>query len=146
MAATPKNEFWKLRSKHGRDKIFQSPDMLWEAAKEYFEHTSQREWLKTEFHGKDATKCNVPTQAPFLLQTLWIFIGITKTTWYEYKKLEEFKEVIARIEQIITAQKLEGALVGAYQATITSRIEGLKDISEVSVQKATPIFGSDSIE
>lgn len=31
------NQFWKRRSKHGRDKLFKTPDVLWEAACEYFQ-------------------------------------------------------------------------------------------------------------
>ena len=31
------NQFWKLRSKHGRDKLFATPELMWDAACEYFE-------------------------------------------------------------------------------------------------------------
>jgi hypothetical protein len=31
------NEFWKLRSKHGRDKLFATPELFWQAALEYFQ-------------------------------------------------------------------------------------------------------------
>lgn len=37
MAAPTGNQFWKLRSKHGRDKLFATPELMWEAACEYFE-------------------------------------------------------------------------------------------------------------
>ena len=37
MGAPKNNQFWKLRSKHGRDKIFKTPKILWEAACDYFE-------------------------------------------------------------------------------------------------------------
>ncbi|CAL2085057.1 terminase small subunit [Tenacibaculum sp. 190524A02b] len=37
MAATKGNQFWKLRSKHGRDKLFATSVLMWEAACEYFE-------------------------------------------------------------------------------------------------------------
>jgi len=36
MAATIGNQFWKARSKHGRDKIFKTPDIMLEAAFGYF--------------------------------------------------------------------------------------------------------------
>ena len=32
MAANLGNQFWKNRSKHGRDKLFATPDLLWQAA------------------------------------------------------------------------------------------------------------------
>lgn len=37
MAAPKGNQFWMLRSKHGRDKLFATPEALWEAACEYFQ-------------------------------------------------------------------------------------------------------------
>jgi hypothetical protein len=37
MGAPKGNEFWKMRSKHGRDALFASPELLWESACEYFE-------------------------------------------------------------------------------------------------------------
>jgi DNA-packaging protein gp3 len=37
MGAPKGNEFWKLRSKHGRDSLFQTPELMWEAACEYFQ-------------------------------------------------------------------------------------------------------------
>ena len=37
MGAPKGNQFWKLRSKHGRDKLFTTPELLWQAACEYFE-------------------------------------------------------------------------------------------------------------
>jgi len=37
MVAPTGNEFWKLRTKHGRDKIFSTPEILWDAACEYFQ-------------------------------------------------------------------------------------------------------------
>ncbi|MFL0105622.1 terminase small subunit [Tenacibaculum maritimum] len=37
MAAPNGNQFWKLRSKHGREKLFETPDLLYDACCEYFE-------------------------------------------------------------------------------------------------------------
>ena len=37
MSSPACNQFWKQRSKHGRDMLFASPTLLWEAACEYFE-------------------------------------------------------------------------------------------------------------
>ena len=46
MSATIGNQWWKLRAKHGREKIFANPDLLWESACEYFEATEKRKWAK----------------------------------------------------------------------------------------------------
>lgn len=131
MSAPEGNQFWKLRSKHGRDKIFETPNILWEAAQEYFEATSSRIWERTEFNGRDAIECKIPTSAPFTLTGLYIFLECDAKTWRNYREREDFVPIITRIENIIYTQKFEGASVGAYNANIIARDLGLADKKEV---------------
>ena len=44
MAAPKGNQFWKLHSKHGRDTLFSTPDLMWEAACEYFQWCDDNPW------------------------------------------------------------------------------------------------------
>lgn len=142
MAAPKGNQFWKHRSKHGRDKIFESPEMLWEAAQEYFESVDSRKWIRTEFHGKDATECKVPNETPYTISGLCVFLDINRTTWMHYKEHKDFSNIAARIEQIIYTQKIEGASVGAFNASIVARELGLTDKSQVT-HIEQPLFGED---
>lgn len=48
MPAPKKNQFWKLRSRHGRKRLFASAKLLWEAAEEYFAWADKTPWHKTE--------------------------------------------------------------------------------------------------
>lgn len=130
MAAPVKNQFWKLRSKHGRDKIFESPEMLWEAACEYFEATDARKWIKTEFNGKDAIECHVPTETPYTWTGLYLFLDIDHSTWQLYEKREDFIAISTRVRHIIYTQKFEGAAVGAFNPQLISRDLGLIDKAE----------------
>lgn len=139
MAAPAGNQFWKLRSKHGREKIFSSPDILLEAACEYFEATDRRKWIKTEFNGKDAIKCEVPTETPYTLTGLFLYLDIDRKTWDLYRQREEFIPVITRVEAIIYTQKFEGASVGAFNASIIARDLGLADKKDV-IQKTKISF------
>ncbi len=131
MGAPEGNQFWKLRSKHGRDKIFTSPEILWEACQEYFEATDKRKWIKTEFHGKDANECFVPNETPYTWTGLYLFLDISHQTWKDYEELKDFIEISTRVRNIIYTQKFEGASVGAFNANIISRDLGLKEQSEV---------------
>jgi hypothetical protein len=159
MAATPGNQWWKLRSKHGRDKIFKTPDLLWEACQEYFEMTGERTWVKIDFRGKDADKVEIPTAVPFTITGLAIFLGITHTTWANYKAnpaviqdpydkdnveldeviFKDFLSVITHVENIVYNQKFEGATVGAYNANIIARDLGLVDKKELSGDAIKPV-------
>lgn len=133
MAAPAGNQFWKLRSKHGRDKIFSTPEALWEACQEYFEATDARKWYKTEFHGKNAKECKVPNETPYTLSGLYLFLDIDRMTWEDYSKQDGFSAICTRVRNIIYTQKIEGAAVGAFNHAIVSRELGLTDKVEGTV-------------
>lgn len=125
MPAPQGNQFWKLRASHGRDKLWETPELLWEACAEYFEATDKRKWYKTEFVGKDAIECHAPTATPYTWQGLYLFLDCVHSTWQEYEKREEYSAICSRVRNIIYTQKFEGAAVGAYHPLIISRDLGL---------------------
>jgi hypothetical protein len=142
MAATVGNKWWMLRAKHGRDKLFATPDLLWQSALEYFNHTDSRKWVKKDWVGKDAHEVERETETPYTLSGLWLYIDCSKGFWWNFKetlKVKEDKEskdfidVITRIENIIYTQKIEGAAVGAFNANIVSMELGLKQQTESTV-------------
>ncbi len=158
MCAAPKgNQYWQLRTKHGRDKLFATPEQLWEAACEYFQWCDENPWLtkkaiqktvpvkRKRQKGKKTIEETVneqqvqqevtPTARPYSLSGLCIYLGIHTKYWYEYKKLnkedEDFSDIIARIEETIETQQFEGAVVGAFNANIIARKLGLADKQEI---------------
>jgi len=144
MSAPLGNQFWKLRASHGRELIFSSPTILWEAACEYFEATDARKWIKKDWVGKDAVEVERPNETPYTLTGLFVFLDTTRQTWDLYRKREDYIAVIARIEQIIYTQKIEGASVGAFNASIVARELGLKDATDLTTQgekiNSAPVF------
>lgn len=140
MAAPQGNQFWKLRSKHGRDKIFRTPGILLEACYEYFEYQSGQKWEKTDFKGKEVEMVKIPTASPFTLTGLCIFLGVNTKYFAQFEsgldlRTEDgigFSNVITHVRETIYTQKLEGAAVGAYNANIISRELGLADKKEHS--------------
>lgn len=135
MAAPIGNQFWKLRSKHGRDKIFSSPEILWEAACEYFEATDNREdWDRQEWVGRDGEEVTRHVNIPYTLTGMYIFMDISHTTWALYRENKDFSAIITHIEHVIYTQKFEGASVGAFNHNIIARDLGLKDKAESEVK------------
>lgn len=134
MGAPLNNNFWTLRSKHGRDKIFADATALLEAVGEYFEAVDAAPWHKNEaIKGGDKAGAIVklPTQQPYTLKGLCHFLDIQYVTWIEYRERSEFKEAIARIEDFVYNQKFIGASVGAFNANIIARDLGLVDKRDV---------------
>ncbi len=133
MAAPKKNSFWKLRSKHGRDKIFETPDDFLKVAYKYFKLCDKNPWHHNEVvkTGKDAGKIlPVPTQRPYTIEALCRFCHITHKTFLNYEKEESYKDflqVFTHVREIIENNQFEGATVGAYNANIIARKLGLVD-------------------
>ncbi len=131
MAAPRGNQFWKLRSKHGRDKLFATPELLWEAACEYFDWCDKHKWKRAT-----ATKggiVNLPTERPYSLTGLCLYLDASEEYWRNMRKsaTEEYLGVVTRVEKIIETQQFEGAAVGAFNANIIARRLGLPDAINV---------------
>lgn len=152
MPAPEKNQFWKLRSKHGRDKLFASPKLLMKAANEYFQWCDENpdyiiEQKKGNINIKElnitedvdiknmlSSLVYIPTKIPYTITGLCIFMGCSRHWWNEFKKAEHegFLETISRIEEIIYNQKFQGAAVGYFNASIIGKDLGLIDKQELT--------------
>jgi hypothetical protein len=141
MAAPKGNKFWELRSKHGRDKLFTTPELLWEAACEYFDWCRDNPWNKADvIRGGDnaGQALSIPTARPFTLTALALYFDASEAYWRKFKSdcikadNQDFVSVITRIEQTIYTQKFEGAAVGAFNANIIARDLGLKEHTDIS--------------
>ena len=139
MAATPGNQWWKLRSKHGCDAIFSTPEILESACEEYFKATDERnDWDGQNWVGKDGEEVVVKKKVPYSLKGLCVFLGVSSHYFSEFKKSETFKsnkdflEVYTRIEDIIQTQQIDGSMMGYYNASLTARLNGLVDKTDMT--------------
>jgi hypothetical protein len=131
MAAPTNNKFWELRSKHGRDKIFSSAEVLKQECFEYFNSRHNNPLIEIDFKGKDAIEVEIPKMRPFTLTGLFVYLGINRQTWENYKTYEGFADTIEEIENIIYTQKFEGAAAGFLNPSIIARDLGLVDKREI---------------
>lgn len=123
------NEYWKIRSKDGRDRIFKKPEELLEACNEYFkwvEENPLKEQQLFAFQGQ-VTKEDGNKMRIMSLGGLCNFIDIAKSTFQEYEKLPDFSAITTRVRQIIETQQLEGASAGLLNPSIVARKLGLSE-------------------
>jgi hypothetical protein len=150
------NQFWKLRAKHGRDRIFTEPQILEDAANEYFDWIDNNPLTKQEVlkGGEHAGKIvTVEIGRPYLIEALCEYLGVCVQYFNQFERSldvennethKDFLSVISHIRSRISRQKLEGAAVGIFNPLIVSRIEGLKDRQEVTQQSEIKVSVSDS--
>ena len=128
MGAPEGNRFWEQRTKHGANPKYDNAETLWRDCVGYFEWNAANPWLKTDFKGKDCEKVEIPIERPLTLGALCIYLGIVQDTWIDWRSSrKDLSEVIARVEEIVRTQKVEGAAVGAFNASIIARDLGLAD-------------------
>lgn len=129
MAAPAGNQFWKARSKHGRDRLFASAELLWEACCEYFQWVEDNPLLEM----KPFAYQGVVTQEPvakmraMTINGLCLFIDIDETTWRAWREVDDFSMVVSRAEKIIYEQKFTGAAADLLNPNIIARDLGLAD-------------------
>lgn len=137
MGAPKENQFWKTRAKHGRDKIFSEPEILWESACDYFQWCDENPWHQQNWVGKDGEEVTRNLKRPYTLSGLSVYLDCDEQTLKNYGTKEEYKDffgVYTRIVQIIRTQKFEGAAVGIFNASIIARDLGLKDNQDVTTK------------
>jgi len=139
MAAPKGNEFWKLRSKHGRDKLFASSELLWDAACEYFQWCTKTPLHKSEafaYQGKIKLK-SVPMMRAMTMGQLCFYLHCNEAYFRQFKSNitegnKDYSTVIHDIEQVVYSQKFQGAAAGLLNANIIARDLGLSEKSDIT--------------
>lgn len=156
--------YWKEQKKTGpggRPKKIPDPQTLWEHACDYFQECDELPWVKVDYKGKFVEKVEIPTTRPYTWGGFDEYLRshdvIAKLEDYKANRAvvknnvetfpyAEFSEVITRIGNIIRTQKLEGAMVGAFDSRIVSAEIGLAQKVEHSVKKQVFKIGGQEIE
>lgn len=146
MAAPIGNQYYLLRSKHGRDKKY-SPTTFKKKANEYFQwcldNPLQEQVIQKRKISRDEEVIEHHTInkiRPFTIQGFCNFAEIVYKTFLEYEQRDDFSEVSSRIRGIIENQQFEGAAAGFLNASIIARKLGLADKKELEVKELPPLF------
>ena len=135
MGAPFGNQFWRARSSHGRKPIFPNPEKLWDACVEYFEWVEEHP-LKEEklfaYQG-EITRDTVSKMQAMTMGGLWLFLDISKDTWWNYRDKEGFLSVTTQVEETVRHQKFTGAAADLLNPNIIARDLGLADKTEHNV-------------
>jgi hypothetical protein len=123
------NKYWQCRAKHGRDGIWATPNDLLQDCLAYFEWVEENPLYEEKgfaYQGT-VTKEQIYKMRAATLDGLELHLGISHTTWDNYRAKPDFVEVIERIEKAIRHQKFAGAAADLLNANIIARDLGLRD-------------------
>jgi len=140
------NETFTRFSKAGRPPRFKKPEELWEVALRYFEECDNNPIAvgkKTSSSSKNSEKNGAERKVgkmdevcprPYTLYGLCAFACIPKWHTFKdnYKNKKGFPEMCERIENIISSQQVEGAMVGLYNSNLTARLNNIAEHNDVT--------------
>jgi len=138
------NQFWKLRTVHGRDKIFGGDGTtLWEEACKYFDWCDRhpRERVELVKYKGDYEEAAIPLGRPYSMDGLTVYLGVSQGYFRSAKynlnnkreagrispSEEKLYDTIERIEQTIRTQQIECAMVGIFSQNLVARYLGIAD-------------------
>jgi hypothetical protein len=130
-------------------RIFKTPDELKEAFEEYKKHLKAQalEWPKVQYVGKDGNRVEDYPKLPLTMEGFSVFCfdryGTVKH-YFDNKEgyYDEFGVICSRIKEEIRCDQITGGLLGEYNPSITQRLNGLTDKSEVT-HIEQPLFGDE---
>lgn len=150
MAAPKGNQFWKARTKHGRDKIFASADVLWAACCEYFQWVEDNPLIEMKPFAYQGVVIQEPVakMRAMTLDGLTFFLDINRGTWNAWRQDNDLSEVIARAEHVVREQKFVGAAADLLNPNIIARDLGLREAvsNEVTGKDGGPIEVEGSLD
>ena len=147
MAATKGNQFWKARAKHGRDKIFSTPEIMLDAAFDYFKWVEDNPLTKAIIYQGEVSVNPEKLMRAMTIKGLCIYWGVNSFYLNDFvgnlnlesKIDKDFSQVINTIKEIIETQKFEGASAGLLNPNIIARDLGLTDKKELSGSVENPL-------
>lgn len=151
MAAPLKNRFWELRSKHGRDRLFATPELLWEACVEYFLWCEDNPLIEIDYVGGAGKKVKKPKMRAFTIEGLTRYLDCNSHYFSQFESslsaddkiddhlAKDFSSIVTRVRGIIYEQKFTGAAAGFLNPMIIARDLGLRDKAELSGPNGGPL-------
>ncbi len=127
------NKLWQMRSKDGKEPKYK-PDALWEKALEYFQWIEDNPLLEEQLFAYQGiiTRQTVTKMHAMTYQGLELFLDISRQTWDNYRKNNDYLAVTNAIEKIIYEQKFSGAAATLLNPNIIARDLGLSDKRDIS--------------
>ena len=131
----------------GRYKLIADSLEMWSLFERYRDETKKNPRKKMVFGGKDFSSDYELLERPLTLEGFenWCSDqGIIEDLGDYFantdKRYSDFTTICSRIRKTIRQDQIEGGMVGQYNPSITQRLNGLIEKSQVEVKQEQPLF------
>ncbi|NBU46470.1 MAG: hypothetical protein EBS34_03325 [Flavobacteriales bacterium] len=131
-------------AKVGRPRNLDSPEQLYELFIRYKQDVKANPRIKSVFGGKEFEERAEPLERPLTMEGFevfcWDIVGQVEQYFKNIeKRYEEFIPICSRIRKEIREDQITGGMVGQYNASITQRLNNLKEqIEQTNIEQ--PLF------
>lgn len=131
-------------AKVGRPRNLNSPEQLYELFIRYKQDVKANPRIKSVFGGKEFEERAEPLERPLTMEGFEVFCWDEVGQVEQYfknveKRYEEFVPICSRIRKEIREDQITGGMVGQYNASITQRLNNLKEqIEQTNIEQ--PLF------
>lgn len=128
-------------SKH---KYIETPEELYNLFEQYKSDVKDNPRKRHVFVGKDGNSENEKLERPLTMEGFRVFCFKNQGCIKDYfdnkdNRYSEYATICTHIRDLIRQDQIEGGMVGQYNPSITQRLNGLTDKSEMTV-KEMPLF------
>ena len=135
-------------AKVGRPRNLNSPEQLYELFIRYKQDVKANPRIKSVFGGKEFEERAEPLERPLTMEGFEVFcwdeVGCIEDYFKNTNKAyDEFSPICSRIRKEIRDDQITGGMVGQYNASITQRLNNLKEqVEQTNIEQ--PLFDLDS--
>lgn len=130
-----------------KHKYIKSPDEMWELFLQYREATKSNPIKVHDFVGKDAVDVYRLRERPLTMEGFENFVanidGMPMELSHYFsnkdKRYSEYVAICSRITKSIRQDQIEGGMANIYNPSITQRLNGLSDKTQVEIVEQ-PLF------
>ena len=130
-------------------KYIETPEKMWELFEQYKAQTKSNPILVQDFVGKDGDEVYRRKERPLTVDGFecWCYDNDIISDLSHYfmnldNRYNDYVGICSRIRKAVRNDQIEGGMSGIYNPSITQRLNGLTDKSEMTV-KEQPLFGND---
>jgi len=131
-------------AKVGRPRNLNSPEQLYELFIRYKQDVKANPRIKSVFGGKEFEERAEPLERPLTMEGFevfcWDIVGQVEDYFLNRdKRYSEYTAICSRIRKEIREDQITGGMVGQYNASITQRLNNLKEqIEQTNIEQ--PLF------
>ena len=131
-------------AKVGRPRNLDSPEQLYELFERYKRDVKANPRIKSVFGGKEFEERAEPLERPLTMEGFeifcWNIVGEVEDYFLNRdKRYSEFTAICSRIRKEIREDQITGGMVGQYNASITQRLNNLKEqVEQTNIEQ--PLF------